>query len=171
MAASALNGGRSADPVRAQTLTLYDLRDAYHRRRAPDIDHLPADVAGLVRCIHRHLFEPTTNVASVKARCGIRRHSIGGRFRAAVGRGMRDHIEDRRLGAAAFLLRETSADVCDIALAVGYEHEETFYRAFRRRRGLTPSAYRRDQGRPVLPQRQGSTVPGKKCQERRSVRF
>ncbi|WP_311955757.1 GlxA family transcriptional regulator [Halomonas garicola] len=50
---------------------------------------------------------------------------------------------DRRLGHAQRLLRDTRHSVMDIALACGFASASSFTRAFRRRHGLTPSAWRR----------------------------
>jgi AraC family transcriptional regulator len=47
-----------------------------------------------------------------------------------------------RLGRAAVLLLITGDSVLDIALTCGFQSHEVFSRAFRRRFGMTPSAYR-----------------------------
>lgn len=47
-----------------------------------------------------------------------------------------------RLGRAAVLLLTTGDSVLDVALSCGFQSHEVFCRAFRRRFGMTPSAYR-----------------------------
>ncbi|MGO2131887.1 MAG: GlxA family transcriptional regulator [Halomonas sp.] len=49
---------------------------------------------------------------------------------------------DKRLSHALRLLRETHHSVMDIALACGFASASSFTRAFRRRHGMTPSAWR-----------------------------
>jgi AraC family transcriptional regulator len=56
------------------------------------------------------------------------------------------HQRRRRLDFGAFLLLTTSTTVLDIALETGFEHHETFTRAFRTRFGDTPSSFRRNRG-------------------------
>jgi AraC-like DNA-binding protein len=54
----------------------------------------------------------------------------------------RDDLVSRRLIAAARLLQRPSIPIVDVARTVGYSHAPHFARAFRRRFGLSPSAYR-----------------------------
>jgi AraC-like DNA-binding protein len=54
----------------------------------------------------------------------------------------RDDLVGRRLIAAARLLQRPSIPIVDVARTVGYSHAPHFARAFRRRFGLSPSAYR-----------------------------
>ena len=56
-----------------------------------------------------------------------------------MGRGIREYIETLRLYAASRLLRDRRFEIYLIAMAVGYEHQETFCRAFRRHFGYPPS--------------------------------
>lgn len=95
-------------------------------------------VAAALRFINHHLFEPELNVNRVKAECGIPGKDLSARFRAETGSTIRKYIEELRLRAARHLLRERELEIYLIALAVGYQHLETFYRAFRRFFGRTP---------------------------------
>ena len=46
--------------------------------------------------------------------------------------------------SASGLLRDTSAKLVEISLAVGYESEAAFSRAFKREVGVSPGAWRRE---------------------------
>jgi AraC-like DNA-binding protein len=96
----------------------------------------------------------------VRERCGIRTNNISSRFRWALGIGLRDYIEARRMEAADHLLRTSDVGIFDLAMALGYEHETTFYRAFRRHFGCTPAASRRkcQERRPRPKSRRGCRV-------------
>lgn len=109
----------------------------------PDATTLSREVREILECVHLHLFDPGLNVKLVKERCGIRTNNISSRFRWALGIGLRDYIEARRMEAADHLLRTTDVGIFDLAMALGYEHETTFYRAFRRHFGCTPTTFRR----------------------------
>lgn len=63
-------------------------------------------------------------------------------FRYALGIGVRDYIERRRLTLAAHALLRTQDTVTDVALAYDYQSPEVFTRAFRRLWGMTPTAFR-----------------------------
>lgn len=54
----------------------------------------------------------------------------------------RDDLAARRLHAAARLLQRPSVPIADVAHTVGYSQGSHFARSFRRRYGLSPSAYR-----------------------------
>lgn len=51
-------------------------------------------------------------------------------------------VQDKRLSQAAFLLKNTTSNVMDISLAVGYENISYFHRKFAERYGMTPRDYR-----------------------------
>lgn len=117
-------------------------RLAPFREEPPSAGKLPQDVARAVRFIHSHLFDAELNVNFLKARCGLRNNNFSTRFRQALGVGPREYIESRRLAAADLLLREEKLEVYRVAVAVGYEHIETFCRAFQRQFRATPAGRR-----------------------------
>lgn len=93
--------------------------------------------------IYAHLFDSALTVEAVKRRCGVRNNNVSTQFRRAFGMGPRDYIEALRVDAACRLIRDCpEIEIYLIAMAVGYEHPETFGRAFSRQTGLTPSEYR-----------------------------
>ena len=116
--------------------------ERFQAEARPETEGMAREVADILRSIHDNLFDPRLNVASVKEWCAIRNNNISSRFRWAVGLGIREYIERLRLEAAAQLLREEDLEVYLVAMAVGYDHQETFCRAFQRRLGRPPSEYR-----------------------------
>ena len=68
-------------------------------------------------------------------------------FTAAVGETPKAHVERVRLERAAYRLALTQESVLEIAISIGFQNHETFCRAFKRRFGATPSAWRRDSAR------------------------
>lgn len=113
------------------------LEDTY-----PDTRRIPHQIARVTHHIHRHLFDPDLNVGRVRSACGIRNNNFSTRFRTRLGLGIREYIEAMRLRAAERLLQGSALEIYLVALAVGYDHQETFHRAFRRRFGCTPLEYR-----------------------------
>ena len=53
-----------------------------------------------------------------------------------------EHLQEKRLSQAAFLLKNTNLSVEEIAIAVGYENKSYFHRIFTKRFGTTPKKYR-----------------------------
>ena len=64
-------------------------------------------------------------------------------FTETVGETPKAHVERVRLERAAFRVAVEGSSFLEIALAVGFRNHETFTRAFKRRFGMAPMAYRR----------------------------
>jgi AraC family transcriptional regulator len=75
-------------------------------------------------------------------------------FEAVLGLTVTEYIRERKLTAAAYRLVESDARIIDIALASGYESQEAFSRAFKRRFGTAPGAYRERRIHASIPARQ-----------------
>jgi len=106
----------------------------------PEIACLSREVVDVLEFVHTHLFDSTLNVKRVKQCCRIRNNNISTRFRISVGLGIREYIEALRLETALSLLRRHRFEIYLIGMAVGYEHQETFCRAFQRHFGFPPSS-------------------------------
>jgi AraC-like DNA-binding protein len=105
---------------------------------------LPRDIQAIMEYIHQHLFEPNLKASEARRRCGVKNNNITTYFRQLVGMGIREYIEHRRMQAAMQLLAHEELEIFFIGLGIGYSHEESFTRAFRRRFGGTPSEYRKE---------------------------
>jgi AraC family transcriptional regulator len=64
-------------------------------------------------------------------------------FKALTNETLKGYIRGRRLARACGSLVEGRARIIDIALAAGYDTQESFSRAFKLHCGATPGAYRR----------------------------
>jgi AraC-like DNA-binding protein len=63
-------------------------------------------------------------------------------FRKKMGATPQAYVQILRLNEAKRLLRETDFSVLDVAHQVGYEHQASLTRLFRRFEAMTPSEYR-----------------------------
>jgi two-component system, response regulator YesN len=64
-------------------------------------------------------------------------------FKQETGARLGEWLTELRLQRAAHLLRDSYLSVKEITHAVGYEHVSSFTRAFERRFGNSPTAYRK----------------------------
>jgi len=83
-------------------------------------------------------------------RAGLSRFHLQRLFSATAHETLKHYTARLRLDHAAGRLVVGSESVLNVALATGFRNHETFCRAFQRRFGMTPTAYRRrglDQGR------------------------
>ncbi|GAA1129237.1 hypothetical protein GCM10009651_10900 [Microbacterium natoriense] len=76
------------------------------------------------------------------------RSAFAERFRSAIGRSPADYVTEVRVDAAKRML-EAGRSVSETSRELGYASDEGFSRAFRRRTGLTPSAWRAASHLPV----------------------
>lgn len=107
-----------------------------------EIEDLPRDLRDVLDCIHRRMFDSELNVNEIRAQYNLRNNNISTRFRWALGVSIRQYIEAWRLEAAAHVLQLFDVEIYLIAMSVGYQHAETFNRAFRRWFDCTPSEFR-----------------------------
>lgn len=104
----------------------------------------PARTPALVelqRWLPDHLDEDLS-VAALARRCGMSIRSFGRAFRAETGTSPAAAVEALRIEAARRLLETSDLTVGAVARQVGLRSPEVLHRAFRRRVGTTPAAYR-----------------------------
>lgn len=71
-------------------------------------------------------------------------------FRGMTGEAVKDYMRKRRLSQSAVDLLADDKRILEIALAYGFESQETYSRAFVKQFGLTPGRYRKDRNHIVL---------------------
>lgn len=59
-----------------------------------------------------------------------------------TGKSYIEHLQEKRLSQAAFLLKNTSISIENISLTIGYENKSYFYRIFSKSFGMSPKKYR-----------------------------
>jgi AraC-like DNA-binding protein len=91
--------------------------------------------------IHRHFLEPLRQM-DVAERAGLSTAAFSRFFRRATGIRFVDYVIDLRVGHACQLLLETDLPMTQISHESGFANLSNFNRAFRQRRGMTPSEFR-----------------------------
>ncbi|SFB36344.1 transcriptional regulator, AraC family with amidase-like domain [Amycolatopsis marina] len=105
---------------------------------APD----DALVGEVLEWIERRLDQPVT-IAELARRSGLGERTFLRRFSAATGTTPRRWLTERRLDRAQALLEAGDLPVEDIAVACGYASAAALRHQFGKRRGTSPTAYRR----------------------------
>ncbi|MFI1577342.1 AraC family transcriptional regulator [Embleya sp. NPDC020630] len=98
-------------------------------------------VGAALRAVHDAPARPWT-IAALAAEAGVSRTSLAERFTARVGQPPLTYLTEWRMALAAELLTEPDATVAAVARRVGYADAFAFSTAFKRVRGLSPSAHR-----------------------------
>lgn len=101
-----------------------------------------ADVGRVLRLMHGRPEDPWT-VASLAAQIAMSRSAFAARFTATVGKPPLEYLTDWRIQKACYYLRTTQSELKEVAARVGYESAAAFSKAFARKMGVPPGAYRR----------------------------
>jgi len=99
-------------------------------------------VTAALALLHDDPSEPWT-VASLARRLAVSRATLAARFSAGVGTPPMRYLAEWRMSLASEQLADPAATVAAVGRRVGYESPFTFSVAFKRRYGVSPSAYRR----------------------------
>jgi AraC family L-rhamnose operon regulatory protein RhaS len=92
-----------------------------------------------------HRFFEATDLDQTAAQLGMSRRRFTQLFREATGSSWASYLTQLRVEYACQLLRETRRSVTAVAFECGFEDLSSFYRAFKRHKGLPPQAWRQDQ--------------------------
>ncbi len=113
----------------------------------------PASERGFVRALGDPVLAPAMGlihagpehkwtVAELAGRCNVSVSLLDERFRAVLGMPPIRYLTSWRMHLAQDLLSSTTLGVATVARRVGYESEEAFSRAFKRKHGVPPSQWR-----------------------------
>ncbi|WP_235997294.1 AraC family transcriptional regulator [Nocardiopsis coralli] len=108
-------------------------------------------VVGRALGLMRSAPERPWTVPALAAEAGTSRAVLARRFTALVGAPPMAHLARLRLALGADLLRGSDATLASVARRVGYGSAFAFSAAFKRRYGVSPSAYREAGPGPDLP--------------------
>ncbi|WP_081444828.1 helix-turn-helix domain-containing protein [Blastopirellula marina] len=104
----------------------------------PDID----EVAAYVRHVDSYFFEAST-IDDVVKELGMPRRRFTHIFRRLTGQTWLNYVQRKRVDHACQLLEESDRTIASIAFECGFGELSTFYRAFRKIRGVTPKVWRK----------------------------
>jgi AraC-like DNA-binding protein len=133
--------------ARLPELLLIDCLRQYIRELPPGATGLLAalrdPVLGRALSLLHEAPEQAWTVAALARRVGVSRTVLGERFAAALGTPPMRYLAEFRLQLASHELRSGTATLPEIAAGAGYDSQAAFSRAFKRRMGQPPAAWRR----------------------------
>ena len=103
-------------------------------------------IARVQRHIEAHLAEPLDNERLAGVAC-LGQSQFKHAFRQQLGMSVSHYIRGRRMALARTLLSQGTLPIGDVACRVGYQNQGAFAERFLAETGLTPSAWRQQNGR------------------------
>ena len=103
----------------------------------------PPRIAAMLIYVRDHLFDPELTVHRIKEACRLRDNSIALHFHRVLGQPPGTFITDHRMTVAERLLSGTWLPIWKITELLGYSSIQVFSRAYYRRKGRRPSAFRK----------------------------
>ncbi len=134
-------GAQRPDPVAGSCLILLMLREVARLETAPTTG-ASVRAAQADSVIRTHFHQPLS-AAIVAAQVGCHPRYLSRIYRAAYGVTLTEAIQRTRIDYGCRLLLNSDLRVGEIARACGVDDADYFQQVFKRRKGLTPSAYRR----------------------------
>ncbi|GGD80822.1 helix-turn-helix domain-containing protein [Paenibacillus nasutitermitis] len=104
------------------------------------------DFEQYLRCVDEHYTDPQMSLTYLAERFNVTETYMSRRFKEYAGINFFEYLERKRIKGSKLLLTEKKLTVGEIAVSVGYHSANTFGRAFKRVTGLTPNAYREQNG-------------------------
>ena len=130
--------------LQLQELLLFCSRNCSFPQEIPaNIRTTDRQIVLAARFINDHYMEPIS-AADIASAAGFSPNYLSKRFREAAGIGVHEYLMFVRLQHAALDLVSTSDSITEIALRTGFSDSNYFKDAFKKKYGMTPSAYRKN---------------------------
>lgn len=84
------------------------------------------------------------NLDDIAMHCGISKYHLIRIFKSLTGESLMEYVQFRKLSSSISDLKDTNRRVIDIAMDYGFDYEQSYIRAFRKKFGITPLKIRLD---------------------------
>lgn len=131
---------RSAPALLEQGTALFlELTELARSRQSGQKDHWREKIVTLMAARYR---EDDLSLSRLAEELGIKEKYVSQLFKEQLGESFTQHLERLRMDEARTLLGDPEVPVQDISRLCGYAAPNTFYKAFKRYYGVSPSVYR-----------------------------
>lgn len=103
---------------------------------------------GILQWLEENFHRRDLNLALVADHFGISKKYVSQFLKDQTGSSYSEYVEELRLNHAMELLQNSDLNINEIAESCGFSSQNTFYKAFRRRYDISPSAVRRGAAQP-----------------------
>lgn len=104
--------------------------------------------ADLIKLHIKDYYKSINSMKDIEARMGLNGTYLERVFRHVTGGSIWQYLIATKLNEAARILKETDTPIDDIDQIIGMNSRQSFYLQFKKRYGVSPSAYRKEYGIP-----------------------
>ncbi len=101
-------------------------------------------IVSCVNYIEKNIFN-NISLEEISQNIGISKYYLHRMFKSLTGESIMEYVQSRKLSNSIDDLINTNKRIIDIALDYGFEYEQSYIRAFRKKFGYTPLKVRNDQ--------------------------
>jgi AraC family transcriptional regulator len=94
-------------------------------------------IATCIGFVETKLYEKIS-LDDIAEHCRISKYHLHRLFKSLTGQTLMDYVQARKLSASIFELKDTNKRIIDIAMDYGFDYEQSYIRAFRKKFGFTP---------------------------------
>ncbi|WP_199884060.1 AraC family transcriptional regulator [Anaerosinus massiliensis] len=98
---------------------------------------LKETIAECLRYIEDNLYKKI-NLDDIAVHCGMSKYHLHRMFKSLTGESLMEYVQSRKLSSSLSELKDTSRRIIDIAMDYGFDYEQSYIRAFRKKFGFTP---------------------------------
>lgn len=105
--------------------------------------NLKETIAECLQYVEDNLYKKI-NLDDIAMYCGISKYHLDRMFKSLTGAPLMEYVQFRKLSSSISDLKDTNRRVIDIAMDYGFDYEQSYIRAFRKKFGITPLKIRVD---------------------------
>jgi len=98
---------------------------------------LKETIAICLRYIEENLYKKFS-LDDIAMHCGMSKYHLHRMFKSLTGESLMEYVQSRKLSSSISELKDTSRRIIDIAMDYGFDYEQSYIRAFRKKFGFTP---------------------------------
>ncbi len=123
-------------------------KDAFNRPRGGNMMNTGAIIQDLIDWIDNHL-DSRLDIDTVARRAGYSKWHLQRIFKEHTGQPLGEYIRAKKLQKSIERLAHSNEPILNVAIALGFDSQQSFNRSFKRRYGQAPGVWRRSISRSV----------------------